>query len=85
MGDDDDEHLAKSSEVESYLEKIWETFFIESKIRVIRRYTQTSKVMKGLVQLIYAFICLALDLERDFNFDNLLGLTEQPNVKVEEV
>ena len=41
--------------------------------------------MKGLVRLIYAFICLALDLEREFNFDNLLGLTEQPNVKIEEV
>ena len=39
---------------------------------------QTSKLMKGLVRLIYAFICLALDLERDFKTDNLLCLTEQP-------
>ena len=63
-------------QVESHFEKIWETFFIESKIRVIRRFTQTSKLMRGLVRLVYAFICLALDLERDFSFDNLLGLTE---------
>ena len=60
----------------SYLEKIWETFFIESKIRVIRRFMQTNKLMKGLVQLIYAFICLSLNLEREFNCDNLLGLSE---------
>jgi len=55
---------------------IWETFFVESKVRVIRRFIQTSKLMRGLVQLIYAFLCLALNLEREFNFDNLLGLTE---------
>ena len=58
------------------MEKIWETFFIESKIRVIRRFMQTNKLMKSLVQLIYAFICLTLNLEREFNHDNLLALTE---------
>ena len=73
-----------TGEIEQFMEKIWETFFIESKIRVIRRFMQTSKIMKGLVQLIYSFICLALNLEREFNYDNLLGLTEQPSVKAEE-
>ena len=58
------------------MEKIWETFFFESKIRVIRRFVQTSKLMRGLVHMIYAFVCLALNLERDFSFDNLMGLTE---------
>lgn len=46
---------------------------------------QTNKQMKGLVHLIYSFICLALNLEREFNYDNLLGLTEQPSVKAEEL
>ena len=41
--------------------------------------------MKSLVHLIYSFVCLALDLEREFNVDNLLGLSEQPSVKFEEV
>ena len=67
------------------MEKIWETFFIESKIRVIRRFMHTNKLMKGLVQLIYAFICLALNLEREFNYDNLLVLTEQPAIKADEI
>ena len=67
------------------MEKIWETFFIESKIRVIRRFMHTNKLMKSLVQLIYAFICLALNLEREFNYDNLLVLTEQPTIKADEI
>ena len=67
------------------MERIWETFFTDSKVRVIKRFIQTSKLMRSLVHLIYSFICLALNLERDFNYDNLLGLTEQPQVKVEEV
>ena len=58
--------------------KIFENFFSETKIRVIRRFVATSKTLKGLLHLIYAFMCLALDLEREFSFDNLLGLTEQP-------
>ena len=58
------------------LEKIYENFFSESKIRVVRRFVQTSKAMRGLVHLIYAFICVALDLERDFHTDNFMGLTE---------
>ena len=32
--------------------------------------------MKALVHLIYAFVCLALDLEREFNVENLMGLSE---------
>jgi len=67
------------------LEIIWETFFTESKIRVIRRFIQTSKLMRGLVHLIYSFVCLALNLEREFNYDNLLGLTEQPLIRFDEV
>ena len=67
------------------MEKIYETFFAEAKIRVIRRYIQSSKPMKSLVHLIYSFVCLALDLEREFNVDNLLGLSEQPSVKFDEV
>ena len=67
------------------LETIWETFFTESKIRVIRRFIQTSKLMRGLVHLIYSFVCLALNLEREFNYDNLFGLTEQPQIRFEEV
>ena len=46
---------------------------------------QTNKLMKGLVQLIYAFLCLVLNLEREFNYDNLLGLTEQPTTKADEI
>lgn len=41
--------------------------------------------MKDLVQLIFSFVCLALDLERDLNAGNLLGLTEQPTSKFEDV
>ena len=41
--------------------------------------------MKGLVHLIYSYVCLALNLERDFSFDNLLGVTDQPQTRVEEV
>ena len=41
--------------------------------------------MKGLVGLIYAFICLALDLEREFKQDNPLGIAEQPAVRIDEV
>ena len=41
--------------------------------------------MKSLVQLIYAFICLTLNLEREFNHDNLLALTEQPSIKADEI
>ena len=54
-------------------------------MRVIKRFIQTSKSLKGLVYLIYSIVCLALNLEREFSIDNLLGLTEQPSIKPEEV
>ena len=34
--------------------------------------------MKKLVNLVWSITCLFLDLERDFNTENLLGLTEKP-------
>jgi len=37
------------NEIRACMEKINETFFAEAKMRVIRRFTQTSKLMKQLV------------------------------------
>ena len=71
--------------IKASMEKINETFFTESKMRVIRRFTQTGKLMKQLVSLIHAFVCLAIDLERDYSAVNLLKLTEQPIAKFEDV
>ena len=66
------------------LEKIRDTYFVESKVRVIRRFIHASKLMR-LVHLIYAFVALALNLEREFCFENALGLTEQPSTKLEDI
>ena len=65
-------------EIEMLMERLRETFFSEARVRVIKRFIQTSKLMKNLVHLIFAVVCLILNLEREFSFDNLLGLTEQP-------
>jgi len=67
------------------MHKINETFFSESKMRVIRRFTQTSKSMRQLVSLIHAIVCLVLDLERDFSSHNLLKLADQPVAKFDDV
>ena len=56
-----------------------------AKMRVIRRFTQTSKLMKQLVSIVYGIVCLALDLERDYNTNNLLKVAEQPLCKFEDV
>ena len=71
-----DEEKPREVEIEQQLEKIWEAFFNESKIRVVKRFIQTSKLLRSLVYLIYAFLCLALNMEREFNLSNRLGLTE---------
>ena len=41
--------------------------------------------MKGLVHMIYAFVCVAIDKERNFSLDNLLQLTETPKIRNDEV
>ena len=79
------EEMSPETEITKCMQQIYETFFSESKVRVIRRFVQTSKLMKGLVHLVYAFMCLTLNLEREFSFDNLLGLTELPSIKPEDV
>ena len=70
------ENSKRETEIEALLEKINQTYFSDSKIRVIRRFILSSKPMKALVHLIYAFVCLALNLEREFKVDNLLGVSD---------
>ena len=68
--------LGKETEIQGMLEKINQVYFGDQKIRVIRRFIQSSKQMKSLVHLIYSFVCLALNLEREFKLDNLLGVSD---------
>lgn len=76
----------KDSELRICIEKINETFFSEAKMRVIRRFIQTSKLMKQLVHLIYSVVCLILDQEREHNsYDNLLNVSELPAAKFDDV
>ena len=51
---------------------------------MIKRFIQTSKLMRSLVHLIFAFLSLALNLEREFSPDNVLGLLEPPQTKIED-
>lgn len=67
------------------MDRLRETFFSDAKVRVIKRFILSSKLMKNLVHLIFAVLCLFLNMEREFSFDNLLGLTEQPAMRFEEV
>ena len=83
---------SRELEIESLLMKLNENFFTEDKVRVIRyqkilpdQQVKKSKLMKGLVHMIYAFVCVAIDLERNFSLDNLLQITETPNIRNDEV
>ena len=82
---DSTENSGEVAAIRTSLEKINKSFFSESKMRVIRRFTQTSKLMKQLVSIVYGIVCLALDLERDYHANNLLKVTEQPLSKFEDV
>lgn len=42
----------------------------------MKRTIQTNKLLKGIVTLIWTTICLFLNLEREFESDNLLGFVE---------
>ena len=66
----------RSKSIESALKNLKETFFSGQRIRLIKRFIQTSKLLKGLVQLVWSIICLFLNIEKEFSNDNLLGLTE---------
>lgn len=70
------ENTVRETEIESLLEKINLKYFSDQTLRVIRRFILSSKPMKALVHLIYAFVCLSLNLEREYRPDNLLGIAD---------
>ena len=58
------------------LTRIYELFFRGEDFRHVKRTIQTNKLLKGIVTLIWTTICLFLNMERQFESDNLLGVSE---------
>ena len=74
----------RSKSIEASLNQLKETFFTGDNIRLIKRLVKERKPLRGLIHLVWAVICLFLNMEREFNSSNLLGLTEQPVMISEE-
>ena len=68
--------IPKSPYYEEQFEILKETFLSGQRIRVIKRFIQTSKLMKNLVNVVWSYICVFLDIEQEYKVDNLLGLAK---------
>ena len=62
------------------LKNFKDSFFTGQRIRVVKRFIQTSKLLRSLVNLIWSVTCLFLNIEKEFSGDNLLGLTDKPGL-----
>ena len=68
--------IPKSPYYEEQFEILKETFLSGQRIRVIKRFIQTSKLMKNLVNVVWSYICVFLDIEQEYKSENLLGLAK---------